>query len=69
MKDFCDEQLQVFCQDLTYCQKVVFIKVASNPLAQVSIQKPVKLKKLFAMFSELRSLLPNSNHCSKKSIC
>lgn len=45
MKDFCDKQLQVFCQDLTDWQKVVFIKVASKSLAQVSVQKPVKLKK------------------------
>lgn len=45
MKDFCDKQLQVFCRDLTDCQKVVFIKVASKSLAQVSVQKPVKLEK------------------------
>lgn len=47
MKDFCDKQLQVFCQDLTDCQTVMFIKVTSKSLAQVSFQKPVKLKSLY----------------------
>lgn len=64
-KSFSDKQLQVFCQELTRCQKATFIKVAIKSLAWFSLPNLWSWKKISSMLSEIHSPLQKSNQCSK----